>query len=242
MRKSWSTCHELTWLKKQLPWTFWNFAIKHSAQMMNMIPGKYSNKLASPFMLVHGTHRDPRTWLPLFLLCYFHHNKDSNASHSKHQAHTLDRITVGRSLTSNALLVYNPRNQHYYEPDYFDLIHIDFHPWFTPPLSMMVASLSPSTEMILPQSANRIHPGWGGWKINLTTHAVWFRYGHPNGSFHLTTLPDSIWWWNNHFSHGSQNAVPDPKAKQQHVWLLSPPPTVPMPSFKNHVQTWRTIP
>jgi hypothetical protein len=68
-------------------------------------------------MLIHGARPNPRTWLPLFLLCYFHHKKDSNALHSKSQAHTMDGIILGRSPTSNAILVYNPRNQQYYEPD-----------------------------------------------------------------------------------------------------------------------------
>jgi hypothetical protein len=27
--------------KKKIPWTFWYYAIKHAAWMMNMIPGKY---------------------------------------------------------------------------------------------------------------------------------------------------------------------------------------------------------
>jgi hypothetical protein len=103
--------------EKQMPRTFWYYAIKHSAWMMNMILGKYHGKLASPFMLIHGVHLDPRTWLPLFLVCYFHHEKDSDASRSKSQAHTMDGIVLGRSITSNAILVYNPRNQHYYEPD-----------------------------------------------------------------------------------------------------------------------------
>ena len=103
--------------EKQMPWTFWYYTIKHSVRMMNMIPGKYRGKLASPFMLVHGVYPDPRTWLPLFLVCYFHHEKDSNASRSKLQAHTMDGIILGRSPTSNAILVYNPRNQRYYEPD-----------------------------------------------------------------------------------------------------------------------------
>jgi hypothetical protein len=103
--------------KKQMPWTFRYYAIKHAARMMNMIPGKYRGKLASPFMLVHGACPNLRTWLPLFLLCYFHHEKDSDASHSKLQAHTMDGIILGRSPTSNAILVYNPRNQQYYEPD-----------------------------------------------------------------------------------------------------------------------------
>jgi hypothetical protein len=100
-----------------MPCTFWYFAIKHAACMMNMIPGKYRGKLVSPFMLVHGVHLDPRTWLPEFLLCYFHHEKDSDALRSKNQAHTLDEIVIGQSSTSNAILVFNPSNQCYYEPD-----------------------------------------------------------------------------------------------------------------------------
>jgi hypothetical protein len=99
--------------EKQMPRSFWYFALKHSAQMMNMIPGKYRGKLASPFMLVYGVHPDQRTWIPLFSLCYFHHKKDSDASRSKNKALMLDGIVIGRSQTSNAILVYNPCNQQY---------------------------------------------------------------------------------------------------------------------------------
>jgi hypothetical protein len=81
--------------EKQMPRTFWYYAVKYLARMMNMIPGKYQNKLASPFMLVHGIHPNPRTWLPLFSVCYFHHKKDSDASRSKSQAHTMDGIVLG---------------------------------------------------------------------------------------------------------------------------------------------------
>jgi hypothetical protein len=59
--------------EKQMPRSFRYYAIKHSSGMMNMIPGKYKTKLASPFMLVHGVRPDQRTWLPLFSMCYFHH-------------------------------------------------------------------------------------------------------------------------------------------------------------------------
>ena len=79
--------------------------------MMNMIPGKYKGKLASPFMLVYGVPPDERTWFPLFSLCYFHHDKDGTISRSTNQAQTMDGIAVGRSPTSNALLVYNPHNK-----------------------------------------------------------------------------------------------------------------------------------
>ena len=106
--------------EKQMPRTYWYYAVVHAARMMNAIPGKYNNRfLASPFLLVHGVGHDERTWIPLFSLCYFHHEKDGDDSRSKHMAHTLDGIIVGRSETSNALLVYNPRNGKYYEPDSF---------------------------------------------------------------------------------------------------------------------------
>jgi hypothetical protein len=60
---------------------------------------------------------DKGTWIPLFSLYYFHHEKDSNQQQSQHQAHTMDGIVIGRSPMSNALLVYNPQNQQYYKPD-----------------------------------------------------------------------------------------------------------------------------
>jgi hypothetical protein len=78
--------------------------------MMNAIPGKYKDCLASPFLLVHGVGHDEHTWIPLFLLCYFHHKKDGNNTCSKHMAHTMDGVFIGCSPTSYVLMVYNPRN------------------------------------------------------------------------------------------------------------------------------------
>jgi hypothetical protein len=62
---------------------------------MNIIPGKYKGKLASPFMLDLGVRPDQRAWLPIFSLYYFHHEKDSKALRSKNQAHTPDGIMIG---------------------------------------------------------------------------------------------------------------------------------------------------
>jgi hypothetical protein len=108
-------CAYLT--EKQMPRTFWFFAITHAAWMMNAIPCKVHGLLASPFLLVHGMGHDERTWIPLFSLCFFHHNRDGPVKCSKNQAHTMDGIVVGCSPTLNALLVYNPRNKKYYKPD-----------------------------------------------------------------------------------------------------------------------------
>jgi hypothetical protein len=68
------TCVYLT--EKQMPCTFWFYAITHAARMMNAIPGKLHGRLASPFLLVHGVSHDEHIWVPLFSLCYFHHEKD----------------------------------------------------------------------------------------------------------------------------------------------------------------------
>ncbi len=107
--------------EKQMLRSFWFFSIVHSAQMMNAIPGKLHGKLASPFLLVHGVGHNERPWFPLFLLCYFHHDMDGGVTRSHNQAHMMDGITVGRSPTSNALLVYNPQTKQYYEPDSYRL-------------------------------------------------------------------------------------------------------------------------
>jgi hypothetical protein len=103
--------------EKQMPCSFWFFSIVHSVRMMNAIPGKLHGKLVSPFLLVHGVGHDKHTWFPLFLVCYFHHDKDWAVACLHNQAHTMDGIAVGRSPTSNALLVYNPWTKQYYEPD-----------------------------------------------------------------------------------------------------------------------------
>ena len=84
---------------------------------MNHILAKYEDKLTSPFMLVHGTQADCRSWSPLFSICYFQHDLYGSAKRSKNQAQTMDGIIVGRCPDSNTALVYNPRNTNFYQPD-----------------------------------------------------------------------------------------------------------------------------
>jgi hypothetical protein len=64
--------------EKQMPWSFWFYAVVHSVRMMNAIPGKLCGKLASLFLLAHGVGHDERTWFPLVSVCYFHHERDGN--------------------------------------------------------------------------------------------------------------------------------------------------------------------
>ncbi len=77
----WKIMVHMAWenlIKKQMPRSFWFYAITHTVRMMNTIPGKFKDRLALPFMLVHGVRHDVRTWTPLFSLCYFHHKKNSD--------------------------------------------------------------------------------------------------------------------------------------------------------------------
>jgi hypothetical protein len=103
--------------EKQMPHSFWFYAITHTVRIMNAIPGKFKDLLTLPFMLVHGVGHNVRTWTPLFSLCYFHHKKDGDNKRSKHMVHTMDGVIVSHSPTSNALMVYIPRNRRYFEPD-----------------------------------------------------------------------------------------------------------------------------
>ncbi len=69
---------------KQMPHTFWFYANTHAAHMMNPLPGKLKGRLTSPFLLVHGVGHNKQTWTLLFVMCYFHHEKDGDQKHSKH--------------------------------------------------------------------------------------------------------------------------------------------------------------
>ncbi|KAL7533244.1 hypothetical protein ACHAWF_004419 [Thalassiosira exigua] len=130
--------------ENQMPRKYWFYAVKHAARMMNMIPGKFRGKLASSFMLVHGVKPDQRMWIPIFSVCYFHHTKDGDDKRSHTQAHTLDGIIVGRSSTSNAILVYNPRTKRYYEPYTYRVDRIGFHARCTPLFPTTTACSVPS--------------------------------------------------------------------------------------------------
>jgi hypothetical protein len=85
--------------------------------MMNTIPGTISGHLELPFFLAHGVGHDKWTWISLFSMCYFHHEKYSNQQRSQHQAHTMDGTVIEHTPTSSAFWVYNPRNRQYYELD-----------------------------------------------------------------------------------------------------------------------------
>jgi hypothetical protein len=139
---------------------------------MNAIPRKLHSKLASPFLLVHSVGHDEWTWFPLFLVCYFHHNKDGGIPRSHSQAHTMDSIAVGHSPTLNALLVYNPRTKKHYEPNSY---HLD--PYLLPSLVYPSLTYDGGLFCSLYQDDNslmeeRYPPGMCIEQIDPTTHML----------------------------------------------------------------------
>jgi hypothetical protein len=52
--------------EKQMPCNFRFYAVTHAARMVNATHGKYKDRLASLFMLVHGIDHDVCTLIPLF--------------------------------------------------------------------------------------------------------------------------------------------------------------------------------
>jgi len=162
--------------EKQMPRLFWFYAIVHSARMMNAIPGKFGGKLASPFLLVHGSGHDECTWFPLFSVCYFHHERGGDIPRSHCQSHTLDGIAIGRSPTSNALLVYIRGRNATTSLTHIAWIHIGFHLRFILPSSMMVVSfaLSFGTRMCRRKNPFLRAPGSSVWTHPLTCFSrVW---------------------------------------------------------------------
>ena len=107
--------------ENQLGRELWYDAIRHSAMMINQIPGRLGRKLTTPYELVHGSKPQSATWFELFSLGYFNHDTNNGESRSTSQAQTLDGITVGRDACSNTILFYNPVSKSYYHPPAFSL-------------------------------------------------------------------------------------------------------------------------
>jgi len=213
--------------EKQMPRSFWFYAVVHAARMMNAIPGRYSGRLVSPFLLVHGVGYDERMWIPIFSRAYFHHEKDGDVSRSHHQAHTMDGVVVGRSPTSNALLVYNPRNKKYYEPDSYRLdpyrLQSSAYPSIKYDGGLFVNLLrgdNPHFKEKYPPGTQveRIDP-ISGMLVSETVMDIPFPLEvSSNSSDAVTNLPYTI-----SFDNGTTDSIPLSKM----AGLIPPPPIVP---------------
>eukprot|EP00978_Attheya_sp_CCMP212_P027372 scaffold91642_cov45-Attheya_sp.AAC.2 len=76
---------------RQMPRSYWFYAIRHAAQMMNHAPGRLKSQLTTPFELVLNRKPDGRIFFELFSVGYFNFNKqrDGATLRTATQAHTL---------------------------------------------------------------------------------------------------------------------------------------------------------
>ena len=93
---------------KQMPKSFWYWAIKHASRIQNVFPIKVDERFTTPHELVFKTKPDYRQLFRLFSTTYFTHTKDNTKSRTNLQAHTMAGIAVGWSDIANGLLIYNP--------------------------------------------------------------------------------------------------------------------------------------
>ena len=106
---------------KQMPRSFWYWAIKHASRTHNIFPVKFDDKLTTPHELVYKSQPDYRQLFRLFSTTYFSHLKDNTKQRSNIQAHTLARIAVGWSDVANGLQVYNPITKELYTTSVFKI-------------------------------------------------------------------------------------------------------------------------
>ena len=146
--------------KKQMPWSYWFYALVHSARMMNAIPGKLGGKLASPFLLAHGVGHDERTWFlsfqsVIFTMSGMATSLNPTANHIQWMAlllvTPLHRMlcwctVLGESVTTS--------------PTPIAWTLINFPPWCTLLFVMMEVSFAPCYEMKMSpwkNSTPRVH-------------------------------------------------------------------------------------
>ncbi|KAL7483059.1 hypothetical protein ACHAW6_008707 [Cyclotella cf. meneghiniana] len=106
--------------EKQVSREFWYFAVRHTAIMINQIPGHIGGCLTTPEP-VYGTKPDSSTGFELFSICYFDHKIEGAASKSNTEVQTLAGIAVRRCEKSNTIQFYNPLTRGYYSPPVFKL-------------------------------------------------------------------------------------------------------------------------
>ena len=106
---------------KQMPRSFWFWAIKHASRTYNIFSIKLNNTLTTPHELVYKTKPDYRQLFRLFSTTYFSHKKDNNKARTNIQAHTLAGIAVGWSDVANGLQVYNPITKELYTTSVFKI-------------------------------------------------------------------------------------------------------------------------
>ncbi len=189
---------------------------------MDVLPPLFYSSMVLATRKEHGSHTLP--------MCNFHHKKDGDQKHSKHQAHTMYSIIIGCSPTLNAFSVYNPQNKQYYKPNRYNIdSYTIFQASFKVTWKMVVCSIICCATKMHPWRRNPppkhglnewillqrfLFPfQWRSLVMLFTTHII-----HTQFCLTIWPLPQSL---------SPKNVEFDPKSPGWHWWLqlarLSPP-------------------
>jgi len=104
----------------QMPHTFWFWAIRHAAQVMNYIPCMVNGVKTSSFKLVYGIKPYYRVLFHLFSTSCITHSSDGTCQHDGIAEATFHQvIVVGHCKKSDGLSFYSPHSkQFYHSSDY----------------------------------------------------------------------------------------------------------------------------
>ena len=112
VERHWQTLVSMSrnWLRASLlPSTYWFFAIKRAAEVLNMYPTQLKDgTVTTPFETVYNEKPDLRTLIPLFSTAYIKKVRDRGLHRNKWYTQSLRCIVVGTCPDSDSLLFYHP--------------------------------------------------------------------------------------------------------------------------------------
>ena len=104
---------------KQMPKSYWYWAIKHANQVMNTFPIVLNKQLTTPMEVATGTKPDLRQLFSLFSTAFFSKLEDSTTKRTNMQSHTMQGIAVGWCEKANGMNIYNPLTKQLYTTNLF---------------------------------------------------------------------------------------------------------------------------
>ena len=117
VERSWQTIMNMarSYLhQRQIPRTYWFWAIRHVCQVNNYFPCKVDDTKTTPLELVYGVRPDFSTLLPLFSVVYFKHARDGSRARDGTEAKVMQGILMGRSDKADGYLIYSPFTKQFY--------------------------------------------------------------------------------------------------------------------------------
>ena len=98
----------------KMPRKYWWWALRHAAQVVNMLPCSVDGIKTSPLELVFGVRPDYSILVPIFAVTYFRHLRDGARSRDGMESRVMQSILLGRSERADGYILYSPHTKEFY--------------------------------------------------------------------------------------------------------------------------------